>query len=161
MLNLILVFSIIWSSSACLTHASNYALKMLSSILLEMISTTLPIALNGMLPAHMARLSQVHFQEGSHCQAHEDICFHIWSCTVESKRCLSADSRHLERYGGKHVLVHGWWAARGMLYSRNRAAFGGGNADVRKYHISNNIMSAVTKTETHNFTFSWCYPLYA
>jgi hypothetical protein len=77
-----------WHSQSAWLYASNSALKMLSS--------TLPIALDGTFPAYLALRFQVHSQQKRHSQSHLTRWYHVCSCMLHPETCWVADVRHRE-----------------------------------------------------------------
>jgi hypothetical protein len=75
-----------------------------------MLSSTLPIALDGTLPAYLALRSQVHSQAGRHSQSRFIICSHVRpACSILRLAELKMlETRRCEAGGGWQV-VGGWW----------------------------------------------------
>ena len=76
----------------------------------ESLSRTLPIAVDGTLPAYLALRSQVHSQEGRQFQSHLTICSHVCSCMLDPETCWVADARHREAWG--------WWCMADSVWRR-------------------------------------------
>jgi len=90
------------------------ALKKVERTLPSMLSSMLPIALDGTLPAYLALRSQVHSQEGRHSQSHLTIYSHVPSCKLDPETCWVAETRRQEAWGRWHMVGSVWWAACGM-----------------------------------------------
>ena len=65
------------------------------------LSSTLPIAVDGTLPAYLALRSQVHSQEGKHFQSHLTIA------SMDAPACSIQRLAELQALGGVRLVVYG------------------------------------------------------
>jgi hypothetical protein len=153
---------------------------MLSSTLPSMLSRTLPIALDGTLPACLTICSQVSSQDtpkntskyapkytseslastlsrGKTLPISLDYMLpctllHARSRDLLSCRCQAPEGVKQVAYGGQ-CLAGGMWC---VVCGRCRAAYGGRNHDICRYHSLNLIFSVTTMTTSHDVSWSWC-----
>jgi len=90
------------------------------------------------------------------------------ACSIQrlaELQALGTERRELQALGtGRHkaggvswqCLVGGVWR---VVCGRWRAAYGGWNHDVRRYHSLNLIFSAATETRSHDASWLWCWQL--
>jgi len=101
---------------ACLTVRSQVSSQMTPKYTSESLSSTLPISLDGILPANLALRSQVHSQEGRHFQSHLTLCSHV---STRSRDLLSCRRQapggvRLVAYGGQCLAGSVWhWRVAG------------------------------------------------
>jgi hypothetical protein len=81
----------------------------------ESLSSTLPIAVDGTLPAYLALRSQVHSQEGRHFQSHLTIApMYAPACSFQRLAELQAPGGvRLVVYGGRRAACGMWRVACG------------------------------------------------
>jgi len=85
---------------------------------LKKLSSTLPIALDGTLPAYLALRFQLQSQEGRHSQSHLTICAHVPYCMLDAETCWVAAARQREApvAGARHREVWGRWSMVGSVW---------------------------------------------
>jgi hypothetical protein len=145
-----------------------------------MLSSTLPIALDGTLPACLTIRSQVSSQDtpkntseyapkytseslASTLSRGKTLAIsldNMLPCTLLHARSRDLLSCRSQAPGGVRQVAYGGQCLAGGMWrvvcGRWRAAYGGRNHDVGRYHSLNLIFSAATATRSQDASYSWC-----